>query len=141
MTLKTPGSPNVNLGQPQVLRKLDELKTKLLPSDRTDHFQEVLGWEKEAKKELLKLDLAGHDGVKLFLKGLSALMLDIDDVLKSSKSSDLPDSERDGLIETKKVIEWIFGFFGDAKTYIDRLEEEVDKNLDADEEEAVEETP
>lgn len=129
-TSRNPAAPPL---QPRALKRISELKERLLRGDRTDHQEEVAEWEKQAKRALVKLDLKKHVGVQLLLKEIVEMIRDAESLLKRAKSSDLSDSERDGVIEKLDFMKWFVSFFVEAKEDLDAIEKELEYQLDGDE--------
>lgn len=117
-----------NIYQPRSLKRVDELKRKL--TGNNDHLSEVVEWEKRAKTALLKIDLAEHQGVRLFLAGIIQLIKETNELLQIAKSDELSDSQRNGLIDKKDFMIWILEFFKEARTDLKSIEEELEFQLD-----------
>lgn len=117
------------MGQPEALRRVDELKQSLLGTDRDDHWQEVLDMEKDVKAELLKNDLSKHKGMQLLLDWMIDRIKEISELLMISKSKDLTDSQRDGLIEVREFITTLVDFLDPKGKRLKELEKELEYQL------------
>lgn len=125
-----------NPSQPISLKRIDELKAKLVgnPQDK----DQVLEWEKQAKRALLTIDLSQHQGVRLFLAGIIQLIQETNELLQNAMSDELSTSQRDGLVEKRNFMLWIIDFFKDARTDLKSIEEELEYQLDGEVEADVE---
>lgn len=118
--------------EPKLLQKLDRLKKAFQEGD--DSSQWTIGeWEEQAKTALLKDNLLEHDGVKMIVSHITQEVADINEVLISTSSKDLPDTDRDRLLDIKKFYSWFLTFFSEAKEDIKRIEKNVDNNLEEEE--------
>lgn len=129
--------------QPRELKKIDALKKKLLGTDRDDHWQIAVDMEREIKVELLKHDLAEHQGFKLLLDWMIRQVSDTNALLSMARSKDLSDAQRDGLIERSDFIKAMVRFLDPKGKRLRDLEKELDFQLedddvDNDEEDTVE---
>lgn len=121
------------MGQPMALKRIDELKQKLLGTDRKDHWNEVLEMEKSIKEALLKKDLSKHQGVKLFLDYIVKEIRQTNELLTLAKSDQLTTSQRDALIEKRDFAVQIIQFFDLSGRRLKELEAELDYQLEDDE--------
>lgn len=126
---RKPPEPEI-IGQPRALKKVDQLKTSLLGTDRTDHWEIVLGMESEIKKELLKNDLSQHQGMKLLLDWMLVQVRDTNALLTLAKSDQLTSSQRDGLIERRDFITALMKFLDPKGARLSDLERELDYQLE-----------
>lgn len=116
--------------QPRELKKVDALKASLLGTDRTDHWEIVLNMEVEIKRELLKVDLAQHQGMKLLIDWMVKQVSDANALLTLAKSSELSASQRDGLIERRDFITALIKFMDPRGSRLAELESELDFQLE-----------
>lgn len=123
-------------GQPKELEKLDELKNRLLGTDREDHWATVLEMEQDIKRELLKKDLTKHKGMQMLLDWMIARVRDANELLARSKSRDLSDAERDALIEVRDFIIALIKFLDPKGLRLSELNKELDFQLEDPEEES-----
>lgn len=124
-------------GQPKELEKIDALKERLLGTDREDHWIEVLDMEKEIKRELLKLDVAKHKGMQMLIEWLIARVRDSNELLARAKSTELTNSQRDGLIEMRDFIVAMVRFLDPKGTRIKELNKELDFQLEDEDDDGI----
>jgi uncharacterized protein involved in exopolysaccharide biosynthesis len=72
---------------------------------------------------------AENEGVKRLIEDLAVEVEKIDEVLVSADSYEVADTQRDRLIDQKRIYNRILSYFTDAAVQLKRLEDEVDKNL------------
>lgn len=128
-TTKSTDNPAA-IGQPRELKKVDELKSRLLGTDREDHWGEVLNMEQEIKRELLKQDLSKHRGMQLLLDWMIERVRDANALLTLSKSKDLTDSQRDGIIEMRDFVTALIRFMDPKGARLAELDKELDFQLE-----------
>jgi hypothetical protein len=136
MAKKTPRTKERNLaatGQHPALSRVDELKQKLLGTDREDHWQEVLDLEREVKEVLLKRDLTRHQGMQLLLKWMAAQVRQIQELLNIAKSDQVTPSQRDGMIEVRDFILALVAFLDPSGRRLKEITRELDYQLEEDE--------
>lgn len=122
--------------QPKELQSIDALKEKLLGTDRTDHWETVLDMEKDIKRELLKKDIANHQGMKLLLDWMINMVKEGNELLRRAKSKELTNAERDGLIERVEFIEALIKFLDPKGVRLSELRKELEYQLEEPEEES-----
>lgn len=120
-----------NPSQQTVLKRIDELKSRLVHSEREDHVREVQEWERKAHRALLTLDLEANAGVKILIKEITRMVRETNELLVIAPSKDLSDAQRDGLIEKRDFMLWFLGFFGQAKQDVASLEKELEYQLES----------
>ena len=86
-------------------------------------------WERECNRLLLARSAAENEGVKRLIEDLAVEVEKIDEVLVSADSYEVADTQRDRLIDQKRIYNRILSYFTDAAVQLKRLEDEVDKNL------------
>jgi hypothetical protein len=110
----------------ELLKKIDNAKVKFLdPIDQS----RINSWESEAKRAFMVNSLKDHQGIKIILDNFVKDIAEIEDVLKSARSKDLSDNDRDKMIDRKELYKQFIKFFDDAEGKIERLEEEIDKEI------------
>jgi hypothetical protein len=134
-TKKTSRANPAAVGQPPILKGVDELKERLLGTDREDHWNELLDMEQEIKRELLKNDLTKHKGMQMLLDWMMRYVRDSNALLTSAKTKDLSDSQRDGLIENRDFISALITFLDPKGKRLKQLEKELEYQLEGEEEE------
>jgi len=122
-------------GQPKELEKIDALKGRLLGTDRDDHWMDVLNMEGDIKRELLKKDLTKHKGMQMLIDWMIQRVRDANELLARSKSKDLNDAERDGLIEVRDFIVAMIKFLDPKGLRLADLNKDLDFQLEDPEEE------
>jgi myosin heavy subunit len=112
-----------------LLNKLQSLKDKFIywKSDSQD-VDIIDGWIKEAKRLLIIKSLKDNDGVAYILDIFNNEINKIDEKLKSNYSKDMPDYERDRLLDRKDLAQKYLNLFKDIDGRLEKIEEEVDKN-------------
>lgn len=126
-----------NKNQPEILKNLDRIRLKLIGTDRDDHLEIFNDWTKQATKALLLLDLKEHDGFKQIMTEMAGWIDVIDETLKTANSRDLPDKDRDLLLERKKFMVDFLEIFSVSEQDLKNVEKEVAAQIKAiDEEES-----
>lgn len=115
--------------QPRELKSIDRLKEILLGSTHEQSWNQIGEWEKDIKRELVKIDLATHQGMKQLLKWVKEHIDDANDLLQSASSKELSDTERDSVLRFKDFLMFFLGFFGEAKDILTSISAEVEKEL------------
>ncbi len=109
-----------------LLNKIEEARAKFL--DPID--QKIIGsWEAEAKRAFMVNSLKDHKGIQIILENFGKDVAEIDELLKTAKSKDLNDIERDRLIDRKGLYLHFMKFFDEAEKKIGRLEEEIENQV------------
>lgn len=119
---------NQHLPENPILEKINKLKSKLYGGDQTD-LSTVDEWTREVKTALITDNLQNHEGIKMIIDKVKENVADIDDVLKTAKSTDLSTTERDSMIDVKKFYEWFLDFFVAAQSKIEEVDKRVDNEL------------
>lgn len=119
---------NQHLPENPILEKISKLKSKLYGGDQTD-LSTVDEWTREVKTALITDNLQKHEGIKMIIDKVKENVADIDDVLKTAKSTDLSATERDSMIDVKKFYEWFLDFFVTAQSKIEEVDKRVDNEL------------
>lgn len=115
--------------QPEVLKNLDRIRVKLIGTDRDDHLEIFNDWQKLANKALLLMDLKNHDGFKQIIAEMSEWIGVIDETLKTANSRDLPDKDRDILLERKRFMVDFLEIFSVSEQDLKNVEKEVADNI------------
>ena len=106
--------------------KLQTLLAKY--NDPLDRPQ-LQAWEHQLNRLLLASSAAENEGVKALLEQLRSQIAQINDVLMNADTDEISDYQRDRLIDQKKTLNRVIGYFEEAKTGLAQLEAELDKNL------------
>lgn len=85
-------------------------------------------WLAEAKRLFLIQSLKGHDGIKYVLEVFEKEVAQINEKLKSSYSKDLPDKERDRLLDKRDLAQKYLNLFSGVDEQLAKIEEDVDKS-------------
>lgn len=111
-----------------LLDKILALKDRFLnhKADPQD-VNTIEAWYGEAKRLFLIKSLKDHDGVKYVLGIFKGEVEKINAKLKDSYSKDLPDHERDRLLDKRDLAQKYVNLFEDVENDIGKLEEVVDK--------------
>lgn len=123
------------IGQPKELEKIDQLKKRLVGTDRDDHWQELLDKEKAIKDALLKRDLSKHRGMKMLIEWVTLRIRDANDLLTRAKSKDLTDAQRDGLIEVRDFMIEFLRFIDPRGVDLAEINKDLDYQLSGEEDE------
>lgn len=86
-------------------------------------------WEGEAKRLFLLKSLKDHDGVKYLLGIFTSDVKKIDELLKTSYSKELPDKERDRLLDRKALAEKYLNLLVPVESELEQLEAKIDEEL------------
>lgn len=110
-----------------LIEKIQNLRNRFRDTraDPTD-VSTIDGWLEEAKRLFLIKSLKDHDGVKYVLEIFEGEVQKINDALRKSYSKDLPDRERDRLLDRKDLAEKYLSLFKDTDEQLERIEEAVD---------------
>lgn len=111
-----------------LLEKLTQLKNRFF--ERRGEPQDIGtidSWISEAKKLFLLNSLKNHDGIKYVLEIFKSEVSKIDSLLSNSYSKDLPDRERDRLLDKRDLAKKYINLFDNIEEKLDKLEELVDK--------------
>ncbi len=92
-------------------------------------FPVIESWIEQAKRLLLLDDLSNHDAVKYITEAFQAEIETINQRLLQSDSTNLPDSERDRLLDKRDLANTYLNLFVPVKSEIAKLEESVDNEL------------
>jgi len=95
-----------------ILDKLIELKDRFLKghADPQD-ISSIDGWVEEAKRLLILDNLKGHSGIKYVLEIFSSEVQKINQQLTNSYSKELPDSERDRILDRRELAQKYLNLF------------------------------
>ena len=110
----------------ELLKKIEDAKGKFL--DPIDQGK-INSWESEAKRAFMVNSLKDHKGIKIILDNFEKDIAEIEDVLKNARTKDLSDNDRDKMIDRKELYKQFIKFFSDAEVKIERLEEEISKEI------------
>lgn len=111
-----------------ILDKIRLLKNKFNHRADPRDVAAIDGWYEEAKRLLLLDDLKNHDGVKYVIEIFKGDVKRISDKLDKSYSKDLPDIERDRLLDRRELAQKYLSLFEHVESDLDKIEELVDKN-------------
>lgn len=118
-----------------ILDKILQLRDKLLGESNPNRHQnerDILSWEKKAKKSLLILSLKDHKGFQYVLDNLAVDIKNITDQLQNLDSTKLPDTQRDRLLDKKKMYTDFINIFINAEKDLESLDKKVEENLNSD---------
>lgn len=108
----------------ELLDRITEAKSKFI--DPID--QGIIGkWEVEAKRAFMVSSLKDHQGIKIILANFEKDIVEIEDLLKTARSKDLSDGDRDKLIDRKELYSQFIKFFYEAEKSIETLEKQVEE--------------
>lgn len=111
-----------------ILDKIRQLREKF--GDARADVRDVAvidGWYEEAKKLLILDNLKEHDGIKYVVEVFEGDVKKITEKLDKSYSKDLPDIERDRLLDRRELAQKYLNLFVNVDRDLDALEEVVDK--------------
>lgn len=113
-----------------ILDKIRALKAKFGDS-RADprDVASIDGWYEEAKRLLLLDNLKNHDGMKYVTEIYRGDVKKITEKLDKSYSKDLPDVERDRLLDRRDLAQKFLNLFDPVEEDLDKIEELVDKEM------------
>ena len=89
----------------------------------------IVSWEEQAKRLFLLKNLKEHDGIKYLLEIFEGEVAKINEVLKNSYSKDLPDKERDRLLDRREMAQKYLDLFLPVEEGLEKLEETLDDEL------------
>lgn len=104
--------------------KIKELRKEFLePEDKAT----IKAWEKDFKREILKLELKKNDAIKMLINEMKEKIERVNNLLVSDRN--LTEKERDKLFERRDSYEWFLNIFSSAENRIKTIEIEIDNNL------------
>lgn len=115
----------------RILDKLERVKKKFLSPSTPDTFDIIQGWDESIAVEILKGNLAEHDGMKPFLKQLERDVKEMENALKTADSKALPDSQRDRLLDRLNLYRQFVSYLSGSEARLRSLEAELDTQLKA----------
>lgn len=89
----------------------------------------IASWEDEAKRLFLIKSLKDHDGIRYVLEIFESEVKKINERLNSAYSKDLPDTERDRLLDKRELAKKYLDLFSGVEEDLDSLEENLDTEL------------
>ncbi len=107
-----------------ILKRLDDFKENYLFKYSPDAKNRIAGLEKGLKKALLADNLAGHDGLKIFLERFRIEIDAINNTLITKR--ELTELERLFLFERRSWCEGFIRYFENAKATIKSTEKFLD---------------
>lgn len=119
---------NQILKENPLLDKIKDLKEKLFGADAGDHAI-VDEWNKAAKQALITANLQKHEAIQMIIEKVEGDIAEIDDVLTTAASVDLPDSDRDRMLDVKKFYQWFLDLFTTAQSTISEIDDAVENQL------------
>jgi hypothetical protein len=51
-----------------LLIRINKIRERLAGSDRTDHIQDTIEWERRAKRALIMMNARGHEGIQMIME-------------------------------------------------------------------------
>jgi hypothetical protein len=87
------------------------------------------GWEQEANRLFLIKSLKDHDGIKYLLDVFDGEVKKTNDRLQNSYSKELPDSERDRLLDKRDLAQKYLNIFKGVEDDLEKLEESLNVEL------------
>lgn len=121
---------------PPILRRIYAIRDALVKggTDRDDHVEETVEWEVKAKQALIKLQLKGHEGVKMILENAVNERRIINSELKNAYPKSMSQADlmeyaigNALLIERKKMWDSFIEMFNAAEEDIAALETELEQ--------------
>lgn len=111
-----------------LIEKILALKDRFRDLRADPHDVNTIGsWEAEAKRLFLLQSLKGHDGIKYVLEIFRSEVSKITEKIDKSYSKDLPDKERDRLLDKRDLAQRYLNLFEHIEDDISKLEEAVDR--------------
>jgi uncharacterized protein YnzC (UPF0291/DUF896 family) len=116
-----------------ILDKIKSLRDKFWGSGADPQDVVVIdGWMEEAKRLFIIKSLKNHDGIKYVLDIFEKEIEKINEQLQKSYSKDLPDKERDRLLDKKDLAQKYLNIFLGVDEQLEELEESVDNETGVD---------
>jgi len=113
-----------------LLDKLTELKDRFLGGRaEASDVRTIDAWIDEAKRLLLIQSLKNHDGIKYVLEVFANEVRQANQKLRESYSKDLPDNERDRLLDRRDLAKKYLNLFAETDEKLELLEAKVDEEL------------
>lgn len=102
-----------------------------LKDNRADEqdLNTVFYWEEEAKRLFLLKNLKEHDGIKYLLEIFKSEVEKINGSLMSFYSKEMPDIERDRLLDKRELAQKYLDLFLPVENDLDKLEKTLDEEL------------
>jgi hypothetical protein len=113
----------------RIERKLAALRDKYANPAGHEVTEYVESLEKAYHSAAIRDHLASHEAMKPVRAQLARDIGDMGQLLLSADSKTLPDSERDRVLDRKKLYEWFLGLVGGSKEELRQLEAEIDVQL------------
>lgn len=110
------------------LSKIERLKQKFAAADAAN-LATIAGWEEQVKQALIVADLGKHQAIRDFLAHLEEDIRDMRSLLESADSSQLPDKQRDRVLDRKALYERFANLFHIAQSNLDATMKEIEDNL------------
>lgn len=111
-----------------LLDKLQALRDKFFGNHADPQDVSVIdSWIEQAKRLLLMDNLKGHDAMKYVLGIFSGEVMKINQRLQNTYSKDMPDIERDRLLDKRNLAQKYLNLFSGVEEELKVLEENVDK--------------
>ncbi len=113
-----------------IIEKIEQLKARYQQNkgDAQD-VEQIDAWMGEARRLILLDHLAGHAGIRYIREVFQSDVESINAALLVSTSKELPDIERDRMIDRRTLAEKYLGLFVNLDEQISALEATVDSEL------------
>ncbi len=120
--------------EPQILDRIRKVRMQLAGSDREDHVRETEQWEARAKKALIIMSAAGHEGIQIIMEKARQEIRQINWKLVEEREVGfefttemlINDSlEREDLLKMRKLWQWFLQIFGESQEDLNRITQEL----------------
>ena len=115
--------------QTKLLKKVGHFRKIYAGSSDPSNHEQIAEWESDVKQAILLDNLQAHDGIKLILKRLLTDIKHIDAKLLTFDSTQLPDKERDRLLDKKELYQSFTLLFVDSEKKLVEIDKEMDEKL------------
>lgn len=113
-----------------LLEKLAKLKDFFITGRaESGDIQSIDTWIYTAKRLLLIKSLKDHDGIRYVLEIFQGEVEKINQQLAGAYSKDLPDYERDRLLDRRDLAQKYLNLFSETDSKLENLEEIVDQEM------------
>lgn len=111
------------------MNNIEQLKKKYADPAFESDKQQILDWDRDLKKAKMKAKLKDNDAMQIILKDLRDKIKEMEILLKETDSTELPDKERDRVIDRKKLYFWFLNIFETSEATVKSIEESINENL------------
>jgi hypothetical protein len=113
------------------LQKIEKLRAKFTGAGVNETDETFRQWEGDYKRAFLQSQLQENDAIKMIIEKYRKEISEMDYLLLNSDSTQLPDKERDRVIDRKKMREGFLALFTEADSTLQAIKKTVEENTKA----------